>query len=114
MLSLIPFHYVIPALVFLSIILITLLVGLYTGKRREPLVDEMRFGKEPKLNYVIPENYPSLDPASKRRVTIHNLYLNHGETPEDIAILLEIEPAFVVDVLKKSGHASSLGGSLQI
>ena len=114
MLALIPFHFVIPALVFLGVILVTLFVGLYAGKQRGPSGDDLKFGTGPKLTYVIPENYSSLDAGSKRQVTIRNLYLNHGEKPEDIANLLEIEPAFVVEVLKKSGHASSFGETIHI
>jgi len=114
MLAFLPFHYIIPALVFISVILIVLLVGLFVNKQPVPIKDGFKLGEEPKVNYSIPENYSSLDPDSKRQVTIQNLYLNHGATPEDIASLLEVETALVVNVLSKRGHANSLSKSTHI
>ena len=114
MLAFLPFHYIIPALVFFGVILIVLSVGLFVNRQTGTIKDGLRAGKEPKVIYPIPENYSSLDPDSKRQVTIQNLYLNHGATPEDIASLLEVEMASVVDVLNKCGHASSLNRPTQI
>ena len=108
MLAFLPFHYIIPALVFLAVIFIVLFVGLFANRHPRPLKDGLRFGKEPDVTYSVPENYSSLDPDTKRQVTIKNLYLNHGETPEDIASLLEVDPVSVVDVLKKCGHPDSV------
>jgi hypothetical protein len=113
-LAFLPLHYIIPALVFLGVILIVLSVGLFVNRHPRPLKGGLRFGKEPDVTYSIPENYSSLDPDTKRQVTIQNLYLNHGATPEDIASLLEVEPASVVDVLKKCGHANSLNKTIHI
>lgn len=112
MLASLPFQYIIPALVFLGVILIVLSVVLLINRRPTPLKDEFRFDEEPNCAYSIPENYVFLDPDSKRQVTIQNLYLNHGATPEDIASLLEVEPASVVAVLKKCGHADSVNRTL--
>jgi hypothetical protein len=114
MLAFLPFHYIIPALVFLGVILIILFVGLFVNRQPRPLKDGLRFGKEPNATYSIPENYSLLDPDSKRQITIQNLFLNHGATPENIAKLLEVEPASVVDVLKKCGHANAVNRTMHI
>ncbi len=104
MLASVPFHYVIPGLVFFGVILISLVLVVQFGRKRSPLRDPLGKYREPARVFQIPEDYSALGPDAKRRVTIQNLYLNHGENPEKIAGLLEVETAFVVDVLRSAGH----------
>ena len=54
--------------------------------------------------YQIPEGYEFMATAERRAVTIQNLYLNHGNDLDSIAGLLEIEKAFVEEVLIAGGH----------
>jgi hypothetical protein len=108
----VPFYYVIPGLVFLGVVLISLYIGLHLGKKRILPGGEFNIRQESKQVYCIPEEYSSMGPDAKRRVTIQNLHLNYGETPEDIATLLDVEPAFVAEVLKDSGKHISTGQPL--
>jgi hypothetical protein len=108
----VPFHYVIPGLVFFGVVLIFLSIGLQLGKKRNSPRREFNITQESKEVYHIPEEYSSMGPDAKRRVTIQNLHLNYGETPEDIATLLDVEAAFVAEVLKGSGNHNSCGSTL--
>ena len=114
MLAFLPFLYILSILVFLGIILIALTMGLRIFRPPKPLKDKVKLDERPNSSYSIPENYSLLDPDSKRQVTIQNLYLNHGATPEDIASLLEVEPASVVEVLIRCGHVDSVNRTLNI
>ena len=105
--------YVIPGLIFLGVVFLFLYVGLHVGKKRALPRAGLNMGQESKEVYSIPEGYQTMEPEAKRKVTIQNLHLNYGETAEDIATLLDVEPAFVAEVLNDSRRHGSSGRSLQ-
>jgi hypothetical protein len=56
----------------------------------------------PKLKIAIPDTI-NLDPETKRKVTICNLFINHKLTVEDIVRVLDEDYKHVVRVLLNSG-----------
>ena len=107
MLTTVPLHWVVSALVFFGVVTFSIYLVAQSGQKRRPVKDEFSFSKEPALAFKIPENYVSLEPAEKRRVTIQNLYLNHRQDLESIAGLLEVDKKYVEDVLHHCGHLQS-------
>jgi hypothetical protein len=106
-LATVPLHWVIPALVFFGVVSLSIYLVAQSGQKRKPVKDEFSLSREPALAFKIPENYVSLEPAEKRRVTIQNLYLNHGQDLDSIAELLEVDKKDVEDVLHHYGHLRS-------
>lgn len=69
-----------------------------------PSEDSQKDGFQPThKDFQYPKNLNSLDPATKRRMTICNLYSNHHLSISDIVRLLDEEQAHVITVLIEQG-----------
>jgi hypothetical protein len=63
---------------------------------RDPL---KRTGKR----YVLPEDFAQLDPQTKARATVCNLFANHKQRIDQVARLYEMSRADVISILLAEG-----------
>ena len=99
-----PVHVFLPMIVFVMVVIFVLSLSMVGSKGHLQASNEFGLAVEARPIYQIPRNYSTMQPSEKRRVTIQNLYLNHSWDLDGIARLLELDRAFVQDVLAKSGH----------
>ncbi len=101
--EIIPVQVSVPILVFALILLIAMCSIALVSRRGSEISSEFVYTAEAPATYRIPRDYVTMEPGQRRVVTIKNLYLNHRWNLERIASLLEVDRAFVQNVLAKSG-----------